>query len=65
MITEHAEDGYLSLEPDGSIAYANPRARLYLGLPEDTESPSTVPFLALVQRQYRCEPAEAWATGLW
>jgi two-component system cell cycle response regulator len=58
---EHADDGYVLLEADGRIASANPRARLYLGLPDDPESPIPGTFLDWAQRQYHCEPSEAWA----
>ncbi|MGE3541930.1 MAG: response regulator [Candidatus Tectimicrobiota bacterium] len=59
---EHADDGYIMLEVDGRIRAANPRARLYLGLPEDIPLPTTDTFLAWAQRQYHCEPVEAWST---
>jgi signal transduction histidine kinase len=66
-VVEHAEDGYLILEDtsentegDMAITYANARARVYLGLPED-DSPIEQPFITLARRAgYHCEPAAAW-----
>ena len=58
---EQADDGYVILEVGDRIASANPRARLYLGLPDDPKLPIPGTFLEWVQRQYRCEPSKAWA----
>jgi CheY-like chemotaxis protein len=58
---EHADDGYLILGANGRISWANRRARLYLGLPHDTESAIHETFLQWVRRQYQCEPHAAWA----
>jgi two-component system cell cycle response regulator len=43
------------------LLYANPQARLYLGLPADGREPVSGAFLELAAKQYRCEPQEAWA----
>ena len=45
---------------DDMIGYANPKARRYLGLPDDPGKPLTQTFLARVRRQYQCEPEAAW-----
>ena len=58
-VVEHAADGYLVVAQTGTISYANPRARLYLGAPEAGELATQ--FLDLVARQYRLEPASSWA----
>jgi len=68
-VVEQAEDGYLIINGD-KVTYANPQARLYLGLPPtqsgttsaDDRAPIVGTFLELAQRQYRCEPQETWAS---
>ncbi len=62
-VVEQADDGYLLLDESDRILYANPRARLYLGLPAapgEEGAPADATFLALARRQYRCEPQELW-----
>lgn len=59
---EQSQEGFLCLDQDDRITYANPRARLYLGLPRDPATPIPGGFLEEVRRQYRCEPASAWKT---
>jgi two-component system cell cycle response regulator len=60
-VVQHADDGYLMVNDGGELLYANPRARLYLGLPADGGEAVSGTFLDLAARQYRCEPQEAWA----
>lgn len=64
-VVEQASDGYVMIDADDRIQYANPQARLYLGLAQSGElaqGASHPPFFAeVVRRQYCCEPAEAWA----
>ena len=55
---EQSADGILILGPNDEPRYANPRARLLLGLPPD--APLDVPFLALAMRAYVPTPPEAW-----
>jgi two-component system cell cycle response regulator len=66
-VVEHANDGYLMVDGHGRVRYANPRARLYLGLPprEPMEGTATGEdqagdFLDLARAHYRCEPERAW-----
>ena len=59
-VVNQANDGYLLTDDDDHIRYANPHARLYLGLPAD--KPITATFLEVACGPYRCEPAEAWQT---
>lgn len=64
-VVQNANDGYLMLNMHDHVVYANSIARLYLGLSgeDDLKSdPSQETFLPLLQRQYRLEPQEAWAT---
>lgn len=60
-VVDHADDGYLILNQNDQISYANSQARLYLNLPGDKSSYPTTPFLELVQTMYHCEPYTAWA----
>jgi len=59
-VVEQAEEGYLIINEDDEVLYANHRARLYLNLPPDTKEPIAESFLKLARRQYHCEPKEAW-----
>ncbi|HXV44764.1 MAG TPA: response regulator [Anaerolineae bacterium] len=61
-VVEQDDDGYLMLSDCDQILYANPQARLYLGLPADSHKPIAEPFLEFIRRQYHCEPEAAWAT---
>ncbi len=58
-VVEQAEDGYVLLEDNDKIVYANPTARKMLQINEANHQP----FLPLVQQEYRCEPIEAWKNG--
>lgn len=59
-VVEHAQDGYLLLNDADEILYANPKARLYLGLIGDMPEAAPQKFLTQAQKQYLCEPADAW-----
>jgi two-component system cell cycle response regulator len=59
-IIEHSQEGYLILDDLGEIRYANPKARLYLGLPHVGNIPLGQDFLDLVCQRYRCQPPDAW-----
>jgi CheY-like chemotaxis protein len=59
-VIKNADDGYLMLDENGRITYANPQARHYLMLPGD-EKPILQDFWQLVQGHYRAEPRDAWA----
>lgn len=61
-VVDQVEDGYLMLNKSGVVIYANPKARLYLGLPAEKTAAIHENFLDLAQKQYRCEPDTAWAT---
>jgi two-component system cell cycle response regulator len=61
-VVEKAADGYLIVNDSGKVLYANPQARLYLDLPVDESEAISEKFLAVIRKQYRCEPQEAWAT---
>jgi two-component system cell cycle response regulator len=59
-IVEHSQEGYLILDDLGEIRYANPKARLYLGLPQDVNASLGQDFIDLVCQRYRCQPPDAW-----
>jgi two-component system cell cycle response regulator len=59
-VVERAEDGYLIVGEDDQVLYANPRARLYLGLAGQGSQPISGRFLELVGTEYHCEPRESW-----
>lgn len=63
-VVEQADEGYLVVSESDEILYANPCARLYLGLPTNDSRPITMPFLELAREQYHCEPQEAWLSWL-
>ncbi len=57
-----SSDGYLVVNDDNQVLYANPQARVFLSLPEAEQQPVSGSFLELARRQYHCEPQEAWAS---
>jgi two-component system, cell cycle response regulator len=59
-IVEHSQEGYLILDDLGEIRYANPKARLYLDLPQNSHTPLGQDFIDLVRQRYRCQPPDAW-----
>ncbi len=62
-VAEHAEAGFLIVNKDDIVIYANYQARLYLNISSNNpEDPVHKPFLAVVQQHYQCKPTEAWTT---
>ncbi len=60
-VVSQAQDGYLLVNEADEVIYSNRTARLYLGLEVDgDENQPLGAFLQLVQKQYHCEPEEAW-----
>ncbi len=64
-LTEHTDDGYLLLNADDSISYANAAARQLLALPDPIDKPDTGPFgpesfLDIIQRAYELKPEDLW-----
>ncbi len=60
-VVMRSEVGYLIINEPGFILFANPKARMYLGIaPEDTLPADS--FLLLAKRQYRLEPPHTWET---
>ncbi len=60
-VVDNADEGYLIVDADDRILYANPQARFYFGLDVDDSAEIALPFRALAQQHYRCEPDSAWA----
>lgn len=61
-VLEQAREGYIIVNLRGQFQYANPQARLYLGLLPDLAMPSGEVFLDVARRQYHLEPEAAWST---
>lgn len=61
-VINRANEGYLMLGDNDRILYANPQARLWLGLNTDSTASYPETFLALAQKQYHCHPEEMWDT---
>ncbi len=59
-VMDQANDGYVLLDNQDHLLYANTKARLYLGLAEDETKLPLPTFLTLVQQQYRCKPEDVW-----
>ncbi len=59
-LIEHSEEGYLVLDDQGDIRYANPKARLYLHLTPDDSAALGQNFIDLVLQRFRCQPPDAW-----
>lgn len=59
-VVEQSSDGYLMLDAQRQIIYANPQARLFLEVPLALDAPLQQDFFSLVQRLYSCQPPEAW-----
>jgi CheY-like chemotaxis protein len=62
-VVRTAQDGYLILDQEGRILFANEQARIYLDLPPDL-SPVHDTFMSLVKRQYQLESSDAWSAPL-
>ena len=61
-VIAQADDGYLVVNEHDLILHANPKARLYLNLPNNDEPPTQETFLALAKKQYYCQPQTMWLT---
>ena len=59
-VVEQADDAYLLVNEKDEILYANPKARLYLGLSDEQNSAARRSFLEAMLQQYHARPAEAW-----
>jgi len=62
-VVESADDGYVLVNDRDEVLYANPQARMLLGLPAQDREPVTSTFAELAGRRYHCQSREAWFTG--
>jgi two-component system cell cycle response regulator len=60
-VVRQADEGYMVLDDEDRILYANPKARQLLALDSDENTPIKDPFLRLATSQFRCEPQRLWA----
>ncbi|HOT93333.1 MAG TPA: ATP-binding protein [Anaerolineae bacterium] len=58
-----ADDGYIIVDEQEQVLYANAKAQIYLGLGHEIDKTAPPKFMDLVKQRYRCEPQAAWA--LW
>jgi DNA-binding response OmpR family regulator len=59
-VVENTDDGYLIVNQDDEVLYANPQARLYLGLPANQDEFVAEKFVVLARKAYHCQPEAAW-----
>ncbi len=59
-VLDQANDGYLMLNEEGYIVYANPQARLLLDLAVEDVGYVRLSFIELAEKLYHFEPKEAW-----
>lgn len=59
-VVEQATDGYLVIDNNDKIVYANSQARLFLDLPADQNESPPATFLETARQQYRFEPEQTW-----
>ncbi|MCP4700955.1 MAG: response regulator [Gammaproteobacteria bacterium] len=57
-VVEQADEGYIAVDGEGRISYANACARRYFNLPE--QGPLNDEFLSVAAEQYRLHPETAW-----
>lgn len=59
-VVENTDDGYLVVNSDDDVLYANPQARQYLGLSPDQDEMVSEPFLVLADKRYQRKPETGW-----
>lgn len=59
-VVENTDDGYLIVNQDDDVLYANPQARHYLGLGANQDEPVADKFIPLARKNYQCQPEAAW-----
>ncbi len=58
-VLEHSRDGYILVDADDVVQYANEQARTYLDLLEDRPAGR---FRELATQRYQCVPEDSWAS---
>ncbi|MEW5957320.1 MAG: response regulator [Chloroflexota bacterium] len=61
-VVENTDDGYLVINNNDDVLYANPQARHYLGLSPDQAELVAEPFLVLADKRYYRKPETGWET---
>ena len=64
QIVQQTETGYLMVNEDDEMVFANPKARFYLHLSPYEDVPITETFQERVSRYYNFEPEPLWANWL-
>lgn len=59
-VVEQSEDGYVLVDNQDHILYANPQAQIYLGINRDYQNIKNLQFFPIVNSKYNCEPKENW-----
>ncbi len=59
-VVEQANDGYIILNDKEEIIYANPRAKHYLSISDDTDITQTGSFIESAKKDYYFKSREAW-----
>lgn len=59
-IAEQSNDGFVLVDEEGTLLYANPQACRYLNAEDREQSPIGQDFLDLARLQYHCEPEGGW-----
>lgn len=59
-VVEESEEGYVIMDENDLIVYANSRAKLFLNLTHTPRIETHDNFLDIAKRQYNCEPTDAW-----
>ncbi|MDX1662881.1 MAG: hybrid sensor histidine kinase/response regulator [Candidatus Promineifilaceae bacterium] len=59
-VLDQADEGYLMVDEEEKLVYANSRARLYLDLPVAENARIDGTFMELARRQFQLEPRDAW-----
>lgn len=61
-VVDHDRDGYLILDEEGKINYANDAARKMLFLPADQANSLLISFIDLVEKHFSLVPPEKWTS---
>jgi len=59
-VVEKANDGYVIIDENDNIFYANPKARLYLEISDEYKDTFEDTFINIAKRQYNFEPESIW-----
>ena len=60
QVVNQVSNGFLLINEDDKILFANPSARHYLGLSSENDLSIHTGFREIAQMQYQCQPIKAW-----